>query len=266
MTAFEPISDKGVQVRPDMFVRFVESYYLQSYWRLEMQNPFLYPSVLNCPLSIETVQEINLSATKRAFISQLAGPIFATQNPTQLGDRVQRFGWEDCLVHPDDLASVFENISTDLYRAIVDLYCDLTGRSILTIHRIFERMAGEAGLSPPSYEAVWTICRHLDVLREKKAVISTTVLNTIWYVCLVPTAIKTVDKHGEICLPEVLLVISATRPARIIGFKLSTPCDRPSNTLQTLYEALAVQRKPAPRETAGISWCMPCMLRAPQAT
>jgi hypothetical protein len=225
-----------------------------------MQNPFLNPSLLNRPLSLEAIQTIHFAAINRVLQTGGSTSVPAKYDLDQLRRRVRKFGREICLAHPSDLAMTFRCMTTDLYHVIVDLYSDPIGRSIHTIHQILTVMAQHGEQTPPGYDAVWATCLYMEVLHQKRAVLKKLHTDTTWYVCLVPTAIRAMDQYGEFHLLHVLVTVAETNPPKVVCFRLVTEMDDDA-VLLMLYEALSEQREPMPRETAGLIWHLPRLIR-----
>jgi hypothetical protein len=226
-----------------------------------MINPFLNPSRLNRLLSPEVQQEIHFHAMTRALRTKASNDVPGLPDLGRLEDRVHQFGWEVCVAHPADTEAIFEDVSTDLYQLVIDLYCDLTGRSIPMVHRIIAAMAQRAGHTVPSYQAMWTVCLYLDRIHDQRAVIRTAMTDTVWHICQVPTRVR-IAENGEVYSPHFLLLVTNDDPPQIVGFQVTRPGNLRVDTFAMLYEAIIAQRQPMPRETAGLVWHLPCAIRA----
>lgn len=228
-----------------------------------MINPFLNPSKLNRRLTTETQQEIYFHAVTHALRTKASADVPGMLDLDWLEDRVHQLGWEACLAHPADTEAVFENISTDLYQLVLDLYCDLISRSIPMVHRIIAAMAETARHPAPRYQAVWALCLYMDRIHAQQAVVRTSITDAVWYICQVPTRVRIIE-DGKVYSPHFLLLVTNDDLPRIVGFQVTTPKRILADSFTMLYEAAAAQRQPMAKETAGLVWHLPGTIRASQ--
>jgi hypothetical protein len=228
-----------------------------------VRNPFLSSSQLNTRITLQAKQEIHFNALVRAMNSQPTACVPATVDVDQIGNRVQQFGWESCLTHPDDLEMIFAHVSTDIYELVRDLYCDLIGRSISMVDRIIRILAQVSGQPAPGYEAVWAICLHLDRIYAKRAVIRTAITDTIWHISSIQTRVNIVE-NGESYTPQILLLFTADDRPQVVSFEIAAHDNLQSALFRLLYEGIAAQRQPTPRETAGVVWHLPRLISVSQ--
>lgn len=228
-----------------------------------MDNPFCSTSKLNLPLPLERCQAIHFTALQRL----VKGKCEADAHPesldmAMLSEQVCQYGWEVCLFHPGYILEHFNQVTTAVYQAIKDLYCDRIGRSIIMVDRILRAMAAEARMAPLPYETVWSICVYLQRTREEALQLNTQQVETSWLIGTLKPDITIMDQAGKQFSPVIACVVDLAQD-KVLAFQVGDLSDITKLSQQALYATFAAWRRPEALSPAGLKWHLPKQLFIP---
>ena len=227
-----------------------------------LTNPFRAASVFNRPLKAETCQQIHADALRRAVQDPQAGTTPSGVHTAELRARARRYGPQVYLAHPADIERHFRGVTLSVYQEIESLYCSRLGRSWATVFRILRAMAREAGTAVVEEEAVWAICLHLDELRARRTAVTLERLPSAWWLVELALASSTSVSEASGSAGTQQLAVLVIDPGAPQALALRTGEQRAEAELRSLaiYDALALERRPAPLGGGGLVWRVPACL------
>ena len=210
-------------------------------------NPFRMASAFNLPLKVETCLQIHADALRRtarnpeAYVTPAGVPV------AELRARARRFGPQVYLAHPAEIES---------------LYCSRLGRSWAVVYQILRAMALEAGIAPIDEEAVWAICMHLEELRAQRTDVTVERSSSTWWLAQLTLASSTGtdsanDREGT---QQIAALVIDTEAPRALALRAGGRQVETELSSLAIYDAIALERRPAPLGAAGLVWHVPSWL------
>lgn len=262
--ANKPGKNKGRNRQVSKYL-LTHSNYIGHSIQIFMSNPFCATSKLNLPLPLERCQAIHFTALKRLVKGECeADARPETFDMAVISDQVRLYGWEICLFHPEYVLERFSLVTTTVYQAIKNLYCERIGRSIVMVDRILQAMAVEAQLAPLPYETVWSICVYLHRMRDEALQLNIQQIETSWLISTLELDITIIDQVGKQFSPAIAFVIDVAQD-KIVAFQVGDLSDIAKLSQQALYAAFAAWRSPEALSPGGLKWHLPKQLFVPSA-
>ena len=222
-------------------------------------NPFLLPAAHASPLREDTQQQLYLDALLKA-VKQGSSPDTPAHLPL---DRLRRLwhrgGPESLLTHPADLKTLFAGITQAVYRAIAELYCTPLGRSIPTVWHIVQVLAREAGVTPPSYAAIWAICLSFDQQRHDLLTVRLEREADTWWLgqLTLDCTIRANSRRNVLTLPSRLCFVMKSASSQVLACHLAAEVTEEEQRALVLYGALVALRRPYGLAPFGLLWSLP---------
>lgn len=204
-------------------------------------NLFCEPSFHERPLDRELCQRLHYEAIERAMSGSHADAVPSTVDLLELRKHARLFGHEAYLYHHEAVDTIFAGISLGVYRMIVELYCSRLERSMTTVWRIVQALALGAGRASISYEAVWTVCMHLEEQRRRETEVALEQDTATWRIISLSYEEKnqrteeTHDQHLIVCLLDLAHEV-------VLAFRVVDQQHLKEALGLVLYDALAGQR------------------------
>lgn len=222
-------------------------------------NPFLLSSPPSSPLREDTQQQLYLDALLKAVKPGSSRETPAHLPLHRLRMLQKRGGPESLLTHPADLETIFAGVTQAVYRTIAELYCTPLGRSIPTVWRIVQALAGDAGVAPPSYEATWAICRSFDQQRRDLLAVRLERGGDTWWLgqCLLGCTLSTASQQNTPGSSTRLYFVMSSAPSQVLACDLATEETAEETRALVLYGALVGQRHPSSAAPYGLVWPLP---------
>ncbi len=214
---------------------------------------------LNIPLRLDVCQQIHYAALRKAASETRARIVPNSVPLSQLRQMARSHGPAMYLLHPADIERIFSGVTTAVYQAIEQLYCDRLGRSIKTVWRILDRMARQDGKPSLDYEAVWAICLYLDEQRQVNTDVTIRRTTATWQIAQITPDIRIQDTPR----PLITCVLD-TDPSRVLAFRLVDNGMVDQSISLAIYDAIVSQRRPASDGAAGLDWPLPARLETAQ--
>jgi len=225
-------------------------------------NPFRMTSAFNLPLKVETCQQIHADALRRtarnpeAYVTPAGVPV------AELRARARRFGPQVYLAHPAEIERLFRGVTLSVYQEIESLYCSRLGRSWAVVYQILRAMALEAGIAPIDEEAVWAICMHLEELRAQRTAVTVERSSSTWWLAQLTLASSTGtdsanDREGT---QQIAALVIDTEAPRALALRAGERQVETELSSLAIYDAIALERRPAPLGAAGLVWHVPSWL------
>jgi hypothetical protein len=225
-------------------------------------NPFRVASAFNLPLKAETCQQFHADALRRATRNPQAYATPSGVPITELRAHARRYGPQAYLAHPAEIERLFRGVTLSVYQEIESLYCSRIGRSCATVYRILRAKALEAGVAPVEEEAVWAICMHLEELRAQRTAVTVERAASTWWLTQLALASSS-DSSGASAHDGTqhlgTLVIDTDAP-RALAFRAGERRAEAQLRSLAIYDAIALERRPAPLGAGGLVWRVPSCL------
>lgn len=218
-------------------------------------NPFQSTSMLNRPLSVDTCQMMIFSAANTTPRFSLP----SHEDMLGLRELAGVFGREVYIVAPPTVEQLFRGVTVKVYQEAQSLFCSPIFRRHHTIWRILSKLAEEAHMAPPTPEAIWAICGYLSSLRDERIGPLVAQSEAQWQLCQVLLDV-TVSSGTMRTRPEITCVVDVPVGQVIAFHRQKAGESREHAIATTLYDALSMQRKPAPLTPGGLIWSSPRQL------
>ncbi len=225
-------------------------------------NPFRVASVFNLPLKAETCQQIHADALHRATRNPEAYATPAGVPVTELRAHARRYGPQVYLAHPAEIKRLFQGITLSVYQEIEALYCSRIGRSCAIVYQILRAMALEAGIAPIEKEAVWAICMHLEELRAQRTAVTLEQSSSTWWLAqlVLASSTSTDSANDRESTQQIAAIVIDTEAPRALAFRAGKRQTEAELSSLAIYDAIALERRPAPLGAAGLVWHVPSCL------
>ncbi len=228
------------------------------------ENPFLNSSLLNRPLRLDYCQRLHTAALQLAIRGRGPKPLPDGLNVDQLVQQAYWQGGGAFVRHPSEVEHMFYGMTLYVVQTIDELYCNRIGRSVSTIWGVLCRMARQAGVAEPEYEAVWATCAYFMERRDALCEVAIERTNATWLVTQLD--VPTVIQRGARALPDptVFYVIDVEQ-GRVLGFRTAESTTCTQAPCLALYDAFIGQRRQATDAPVGLRWHMPTKLLLPKS-
>jgi hypothetical protein len=220
------------------------------------RNPFRKSSTNEKPLERELCQRLHYEALVRAARGGHAEVVPTTIDLSLLRQRAKLLGGEVYLYPPEAIESLFAEISIDVYRKIVELYCSRLERSIDTVWKITQALAHEAGRADIPYEAVWALCMHLEEHRRHETETSVEREATTWWISSLSCDEAGQSEARTNCQRSIVCLLDLTRET-VLAFRVVDIFYIGNAYGLVVYDALVAQRRPGRDAAAGLIWLVP---------
>lgn len=226
------------------------------------ENPFLNSSLLNRALRLDYCQRLHTAALQLAIRGRGPKPLPDGLNVDQLVQQAYWQGGGAFVRHPSDVEHMFQGMTLSVVQTIDELYCNRIGRSVSTIWDVLSRMARQAGVAEPEYEAVWSTCAYFMERRDALREVAIERTNATWLVTQL--GVPTVIQRGASALPDptVFCVIDVEQ-GRVLGFRTAESATCTQAPCLALYDAFVGKRHPSPDAPSGLRWPVPTKLLLP---
>ena len=208
-------------------------------------NPFLNRSPLNASLQQELCQRIQYEAWTRVLSLSTEETLPQSVSRVHLRRQRRLYGRSSLLLHPANVEKMFTGVTLAVYHMLEHLYCSRDERSIAMVWQLVTTMAQHAGVSPVSYEALWSICLFLEERRRRATATLLDRSEAHWWITSLAYE------------QQVILCLLDPRKAQVLAFHISDARDVPPSYERVLYDAIISQRRPNAEAPTGLSWSLP---------
>lgn len=215
-----------------------------------------FPSLFDIPLSDDLCREIDFRAQHALLRQRSSRSLPVTEHAQRLREAVAVYGADACIRHPGDIKTIYSGMTTRLFLAIQELYCDRLGRSVETVGQILKTQAKHSGREPVEDEAVWAICSYVDSRRHQ--ITNVTILRTgaIWAIVSIYLPVQVMSIDGMVCPCSLALIVDLSCD-QVIAFRTLDSRQRDESIRLALYDAIASSRQPSSENYSGLLWMLP---------
>jgi hypothetical protein len=206
-------------------------------------------------LSAEICQQIYYGAIRNAMQSGLGKTYPHANSWDHMMSAVRTLGPSVLIMHPAEIASIFEGVGISIFLLIESLFCSRADRTISMVTQIVNQHQKSMNLPTISELAVWAICLYL-LPKHNETIGVSKEYQSKWLVEVLDWQIYVTSSTMELYQPSAVAVVDIDKN-RVISLVICRSKEISNAIALAVLNAVISQRSPSKDGFAGLVWCLP---------
>jgi hypothetical protein len=168
---------------------------------------------------------------------------------------VRTVGPSFLIIHPIEIASIFEGVDISIYSFIDRLCCSRADRSISMVTQIVNQRQKSMNLPAISQLSVWAICMYLLPKHNETLGVSKE-YQSKWLIDVINWQIHVTSRTMKLYQPSAVTVVDIDK-RRVISLEICQSKEISNASALAVLNAAVSQRIPSKDGFAGLAWCLP---------